>query len=129
VMFIAQVPHWRSPPQPSPAGPHWMPSWAQVFGVHIGMPHTLGTPPPPQVWPIGQLPHWMMLPQPSFAGPQVMFCWAQVFAPHGGGVQTDEARSKIMNSSSFSCGVNGVPVAGHSEGKTVAPLVGGFSVS
>jgi hypothetical protein len=34
-------------------------------------PHTLGMPPPPQVWPATlQVPHEMVLPQPSAKAPQ-----------------------------------------------------------
>jgi hypothetical protein len=30
-----QFPHSTSPPQPSAVGPHWTPSSAHVFGVHV----------------------------------------------------------------------------------------------
>ena len=65
-------------PQPSPTGPQFTPSAAQVVGVQVLLPQTLGMPPPPQVWPAGQLPHWRRLPQPSPAGPQFTPCAAQV---------------------------------------------------
>jgi hypothetical protein len=55
VFGAEQVPHWSSPPQPSPIGPQ-SPA-AQTFGTQAGAPHTLATPPPPHVWPEGQLPH------------------------------------------------------------------------
>ena len=72
-----QLPHWRRPPQPSPAGPQLTPSAAQVVGVHA-LPQTKGVPPPPQVWPAGQLPHWMTPPQPSPEGPHCTPSAAQV---------------------------------------------------
>ena len=43
-------PHWRRPPQPSPAGPQLKPSSAQVFGTQsMAPPQTPSVPPPPQV--------------------------------------------------------------------------------
>ncbi len=51
---VVHVPQLSVPPQPSPSMPH-MPV-VQVFGVHAGAPHWLGTPPPPQVMPSGQVP-------------------------------------------------------------------------
>ena len=70
-----------------------------------------GSPPPPQVWGAVQVPQSRVPPQPSAAGPQVKPSWAQVRGVQvcGGGTSasTHEARSKIMNSSSFSCGVIG----------------------
>ena len=58
----------------------------------------------------------MRLPQPSSAGPHWMFCAAHVVGLHVGfSGATQEPRSKIMNSSNFSCGVMAPP--GHSFGK------------
>ena len=69
VSGAVQSPHMRMAPQPSPAGPHSMFCWAQVFGEQEP-PQTPGTPPPPQPWPGGQVPQLAMrLPQPSPAGP------------------------------------------------------------
>src|SRR5262245_55921831 len=86
-----QLPHWRSPPQPSATGPQFAPASAQVRGVQRGasappsaaapVPHTLG-PPPPQVWPVGQAPQSSRLPQPSATGPQFAPTWAQVRGMH-----------------------------------------------
>lgn len=76
------VPHWRSPLQPSAAGPQFTPSPAQVFGVQGGAPHCPGFPPPPHVWPAGQLPQSISTPQPLPAGPQPMFCCAHVSGVH-----------------------------------------------
>jgi hypothetical protein len=62
----AHVPQVSWFPQPSPAGPQLMPSWAHVFGVHLlplspastsPSPQTLGVPLPPQVCGVLQLPH------------------------------------------------------------------------
>ena len=107
-------------PQPSPAGPHWMPSWAQVLGVQVGAPHTLGVPPPPQVWPEGQMPQASVPPQPSPAGPQLDAQRGAGLGRAGGRVAASRtsSRSKIMNSSSFSCAVMGR--AAHSVGKSHA---------
>ena len=54
-------------PQPSPAGPQLMFSWAHVWGTHE----------PPSFGQVPQ-PFGMRLPQPSPAGPHVMFSCAQV---------------------------------------------------
>src|SRR5580693_2845805 len=62
-------------PQPSPAGPHWMPCSAQFSGVQEpvgGEPHWPLTPPPPHVWPAGH--GWQSEvnpPQPSLCCPHV----------------------------------------------------------
>jgi hypothetical protein len=45
-------------------------------------PHTLGLPPPPQVWPEAHVPHWSTPPQPSATGPQLA-----PTLPHVRGVQ------------------------------------------
>jgi hypothetical protein len=92
---------------------------AHVSGVHIGAPHWLGTPPPPHVCPDGHAPHWSVPPQPSPEGPHATPCAAQVVGTHAGGVSgtTQELRSKIMNSSSFSWAVIGP--AAHSAGKII----------
>src|SRR5262245_5947124 len=77
------------PPQPSPTKPQVAPAAAQVRGVHIGAPHWLATPPPPQVCPAEQVPQLMLPPQPSPIVPQVAPAMAQVIlgqdspvAPH-----------------------------------------------
>ena len=95
-----QVPHWSSPPQPSPAGPHWMLCCAQVSGVHaLGVqtpfpqnplqqspavehaapwaPHGGTHLPPLQERPAGQV-HCRMPPQPSGNGPHWIGLSAQV---------------------------------------------------
>jgi hypothetical protein len=66
------------PPQPSATGPQLAPAWAQVLGVQGMPPHTLGLPPPPQVWGAVQSPQLMMPPQPSPMGPQLALTSAQV---------------------------------------------------
>src|SRR5580704_3741270 len=109
-----------TPPQPLPEGPQATPSSAHVLPVHdppVGAPHTLGTPPPPQVWPAGQVPQLAVSPpQPSPCTPHLPGNAAQVSGVHDGAL-THEVRSKSMNSSSFSCVVI-APVAppGHSLG-------------
>jgi hypothetical protein len=69
---MGQVPQSSWLPQPSPAGPHEIACWAQLFAVHGAVPQTPDFPPPPQVSPTLQLPHWITLPQPSPAGPHEM---------------------------------------------------------
>ena len=71
VCGATQVPHCKSPPQPSPAGPQLNPSAAHVVGVQLGAPHTPDVPPPPQVCGAVQLPQLKSPPQPSPAGPQL----------------------------------------------------------
>src|SRR5271165_327643 len=77
----AHVPHWRSAPHPSLAGPHSYPRLAQVVGMQEkigppsgaipgGKPHLLN-PPPPQVCGAVHVPHWRSPPHPSAAAPQV----------------------------------------------------------
>jgi hypothetical protein len=51
-----------------------------VFGVHGGVPHWLGIPAPPHVWPEGQVPQSWTPPQPSDTGPQFAFACMQVCA-------------------------------------------------
>jgi hypothetical protein len=74
-----QLPHWSVPPQPSPAGPHWIPCCAHVSGVQTGppAPQRKGLPPPPQVPPT-QPPQSIVPPQPSPAGPHWIPCCAHV---------------------------------------------------
>jgi hypothetical protein len=75
VCGAVQLPHWRVPLQPSPAGPQvtpcdWQVSAAQPSGLPP-TPQTLGLV-APQVWPIGQSPHMRMPPHlVSVAGPQL----------------------------------------------------------
>ncbi len=58
VVPAAQVPHSRSPPQPSLTGPQLAPAIAHVRGVQPDMPpQRLGMPPPPQVSGAAQVPH------------------------------------------------------------------------
>src|SRR5579883_2060955 len=114
------------PPQPSPAGPQPTFCWAQVCfwqtppSRGIGT-HCPNTPLPPHCWPAGHGPQSMAPPQPLPAGPHEMFCAAQVTGVHvgDGGGGTQDARSQIMNSRIFSCGVKSVV---HSPGN-VWPLV------
>jgi hypothetical protein len=76
-------------PHPSPAGPHWMPCWAHVFGVHVEpWPQTPDTPPPPQASPGPQEPQSSTLPQPSPAGPHVNPRSAHASGVQGGLPQT-----------------------------------------
>lgn len=60
------------PPQPSLATPQLSGSTsAQVSGVHVGAPHWLCCPPPPQLsWPTEQTPHSTRPPQPLLMAPQ-----------------------------------------------------------
>src|SRR4051812_17268061 len=44
----------------------------ETCGVDEGIPHTLATPAPPQVWGAPQLPHWSVPPQPSEMLPQLL---------------------------------------------------------
>ena len=79
---------------------------------HAGCRRTrLGDAPPPQVWGGGRSPHSRTPPQPSPAGPQFDAACAHVLACTSGADgmsgSTHEARSKSMNSSTFSCGVSG----------------------
>jgi len=60
-------------PQPSATTPQLSPV-GQPAGVQFGMPHWLGTPPPPQVAGGVHIPQSIWLPQPSPAIPQPMFC-------------------------------------------------------
>ena len=48
----------------------------------IGLPHTPGVPPPPQVSGATHAPHWIRLPHPSPAGPQLKLCCWQVSGTH-----------------------------------------------
>src|SRR5206468_2232718 len=69
------------PPQPSPAGPQPMPTWAQVLGTQPAPPsgsvpvpvppQTLDWPPPPQLCGVVQVPQLSNPPQPSATGPQL----------------------------------------------------------
>lgn len=78
----AQVPHWMTPPQPSPAAPQFTPRSAQVMGVHGGAPQTLATPPPPQVSLPAQVPQARLWPQPSSMFPQSTAASPQVRVTH-----------------------------------------------
>jgi hypothetical protein len=71
---LVQLPHWRIPPQPSPAAPQVKPSCGHVLGTQketeppSAAPH-LKKPPAPHVWPAGQAPQSSKPPQPSAPGP------------------------------------------------------------
>jgi hypothetical protein len=89
VVPAGQVPHVNNPPQPSETGPQLSPSPAQVRRTHAApasttppTPHTLGRPPPPQVWPAAQVPHINNPPQPSETGPQFTPSPAHVRGTH-----------------------------------------------
>jgi hypothetical protein len=67
----AQGPQSSAPPQPSPAGPHWMFCAAHVVGTHEPEPQTPGVPPPPQVSvPVHGLQYAVRPPHPSACWPQ-----------------------------------------------------------
>src|SRR5271170_7937439 len=86
--------------QPSPCMPQVKPCDAQVCAgqvfMHVPVRHD---------WPEGQAPQSMTALQPLSCMPQVKPCDAQVFGVQivGGRGPTHEPRSKIMNSSIFSC--------------------------
>jgi hypothetical protein len=113
------VPQASVPPQPSPAGPHRIPSAVQVVGTQHVPPHTLGVPPPPHVSQAAvHVPHESEPPQPSPAGPQLIPRLAHVCGVQlGPGVVGHEARSQMRYSSDFSCAIIS-PVV-HSFGKAV----------
>ncbi len=86
------MPHCRSAPQPSLAGPQSYPSAEHVFGVHEmvdppsgatpgGKPHLLN-PPAPHVCGAAHVPHCRRPPHPSAAGPQVKPKAAHVLGVH-----------------------------------------------
>jgi hypothetical protein len=59
VSGATQVVHVSVPPQPSAIVPHWAPASVPghvVSGTHAGLPHSDGTPPPPQVSVAGHVP-------------------------------------------------------------------------
>ena len=112
VSGATHLPQSSKAPHPSPAGPHFRPSVAHEVGVHFGLPHSPGLPPPPQVPGGTQVPQSSLPPHPSPAGPQLIASFAQVVGVHvgGGGGRSgvmQEARSKSMNSRTFSCAVSG----------------------
>jgi hypothetical protein len=117
-------PQLSVPPQPSPAFPQLKPSDAQVIGVHMsGVAQTFGVLPQPQTCPTGQVPQLSVPPQPSPAWPQfnprpAHVCGTQAAGESG---ETHDARSNIMNSSSFSCGDMAVLL--HSPGYSYCVLV------
>jgi hypothetical protein len=57
-------------------------SAAHVVGVQLGVAHWFGTPPPPQICPVGQTPQSTRFPQPSAIGPQLAFASAHVRGWH-----------------------------------------------
>ncbi len=74
------VPHFCVIPQPMLIVPQFLPSAAQLFGVHT--PHTFAVPPPPQLAGVVQLPHWSVAPHPSEMAPQSLPSSAHVFGTH-----------------------------------------------
>jgi hypothetical protein len=64
-----QVPQDSEPPQPLETLPQFLPSAAQVVGVH---PHTFAVPLPPQVCGVVQVPQFKLPPQPSGTLPQFL---------------------------------------------------------
>jgi hypothetical protein len=72
VLGKLQLPHCRSPPQPSATGPHALgPKSAHVFALHDGAPQTPDMPPPPHAAGGAHVPQSSTFPQPSPAGPQL----------------------------------------------------------
>jgi hypothetical protein len=69
---LAHPPQFSEWPQPSPIVPQYVPpAKAQVLGVQFGLPHTLGTPEPPQVsGAVQALVQSSVRPQPSPIVPQ-----------------------------------------------------------
>src|SRR6187431_737146 len=98
-------------PQPSAAGPHSTFCTAHVLGTHVfvPLPHLLATGglPTPQASPGLHSPQATSPPQPSGAKPQSCPAGQVVAGSQVSGGGTHEPRSKIMYSSSFSCGVIG----------------------
>jgi len=82
VSGVMQLPHESVCEQPSETSPQLSLSAAQLVGMHVPAPQTLGTPAPPQLWPLGQPPlaaaQSSMLPQPSGIVPQFLPCAWQV---------------------------------------------------
>lgn len=117
------MPHDSVPPQPFPWSPQEAPRSAQLRGVHAGVPHTFGWPPPPQVAGPVQVPQLRALPQPSPVCPQLKPRDAQVDGVHdwGGGTSglMHEERSKMRYSNTFSCGVIGFGLLKHSLGQII----------
>jgi hypothetical protein len=104
------TPQVSVPPQPSPMMPQLAPLAPQVVCLQM-LPHWFGVPPPPQLAGAVQVPQSSKPPQPSATWPQVALAVVHVFFLQlggGGGSPTDTHadKSKIMNSSTFSCGVS-----------------------
>jgi hypothetical protein len=83
------VPQSSRPPQPSPTAPQFAPTSVQLRGVHAaplsptyGLPQTLGTPPPPQMYGALHAPQSSKPPQPSPTGPQFAPTSAHVRGVH-----------------------------------------------
>lgn len=89
---LLQVPQLSTAAQPSDAVPHSKPSEAQLRGVQVPVPQTLGVPPPPQVWPLLQVPQVSVPPQPSETLPQVAPSAEQLFGEQVTGVKHAPAR-------------------------------------
>ena len=99
------LPQLMTPLQPSLANPHCWVDGHAVAGVQVILPHLFATGglPTPHISPLVHTPQATRPPHPSGAKPQFcpaghVFAGVQIF---GGG--THEPRSKIMNSSVFSC--------------------------
>jgi hypothetical protein len=69
-------------PQPSLAIPQLKPNCAQVIGVHVPKPQTLGTLFAPHVWPELHVPQLIGALQPLFTVPQLYPSCAHVFGVH-----------------------------------------------
>src|SRR5256885_6275537 len=76
-----QLPQFKIPLQPSPAGPQVRLCCAQVSGTQLDA-HFPATPPPPQLCPAGQVPQGMVCPHPSAMVPQLFPCAMQVVGTH-----------------------------------------------
>ena len=84
VLPFLHLPQSSVPPQPSEMVPQLAPRLAHVVGVHeLPAPHTLATPPAPQLWPAGHAPPQSSVPpQPSGRLPQSLPSAAQVTGAH-----------------------------------------------
>jgi hypothetical protein len=69
VWAAPQLPQFKVSAQPSETAPQFLPNSAQVFAVQVPTPHTLATPPPPQVKPPAHVAQFRVAPQPSLTVP------------------------------------------------------------
>ena len=65
------VPQVIMPPHPSEAKPQFWPAGHVVAGVHVAVPQTFETPPPPHVSGAAHVPQLSEPPQPSETLPHV----------------------------------------------------------